>query len=239
MCVYVCVHARAHSQSCPTLWDLQPAWLLCPWNFPGKNTGAGCHFLLQVIFPTQRENTGLLHLLHWQADSLPLHQLGSPKFQMYSIRIQYLCALQMITTMSLVTIHHHRVDPFHPFHSTSIPLLLFSLYLWALFFVVVVFDTTYEWNNKNILFLQTEHLYTYEHTYIHGGHELVAFQFSSVQSLSCVQLFATPWTAPCQASLSITNSWSLLNLTYIKLVMPSNHLILCHLSSVIPLSSCL
>ena len=53
-------------------------------------------------------------------------------------------------------------------------------------------------------------------------------QFSSVQSLSCVQLFATPWTAPRQASLSITNSWSLLRLMSIESVMPSNHLILCH-----------
>ena len=52
--------------------------------------------------------------------------------------------------------------------------------------------------------------------------------FSSVQSLSRVQLFATPWTAAHQASLSITNSWSLLKLMPIELVMPSNHLILCH-----------
>ena len=52
--------------------------------------------------------------------------------------------------------------------------------------------------------------------------------FSSVQSLSCVQLFATPWIAACQASLSITNSRSLLKLLSIELVMPSNHLILCH-----------
>ena len=53
-------------------------------------------------------------------------------------------------------------------------------------------------------------------------------EFSSVQSLSCVQLFVTPWTAARQASLSITNSLSLLKLTSIVLVMPSNHLILCH-----------
>ena len=53
-------------------------------------------------------------------------------------------------------------------------------------------------------------------------------QFSSVQSLSQVRLFETPWTAACQASLSITNSWSLLKLTSIELEMPSNHLILCH-----------
>ena len=52
-------------------------------------------------------------------------------------------------------------------------------------------------------------------------------QFSSLQSLSRVQLFATPWTAAGQASLSITNSWSLLKLMSIELVMPSNHLILC------------
>ena len=50
----------------------------------------------------------------------------------------------------------------------------------------------------------------------------------SVQLLSCVQLFATPWTASRQASLSITNSRSLLRLTSIESVMSSNHLILCH-----------
>ena len=59
-------------------------------------------------------------------------------------------------------------------------------------------------------------------------------QFSSVQSLSCLRLFATPWTAACQASLSITSSQSLLKLMSIELVMPSNHLILCR-----PFSPCL
>ena len=57
------------------------------------------------------------------------------------------------------------------------------------------------------------------------GHETA---FSSVQLLSCVQLFETPWTAVHQASLSITNSWSLLKLMSIESVMPSNHLILCY-----------
>ena len=63
------------------------------------------------------------------------------------------------------------------------------------------------------------------------------YMFSSVQPLSHVQLFATPWTTACQASLSITNSWSLPKLMSIKLVMPSNDLILCHpllLSSIFP-----
>ena len=52
------------------------------------------------------------------------------------------------------------------------------------------------------------------------------YQFSSVQLLSHVHLFATPWTAACQTSLSIANSWSLLKLMSIKSMMPSNHLIL-------------
>ena len=56
---------------------------------------------------------------------------------------------------------------------------------------------------------------------------LLYFQFSSVQSLSCVRPFATPWTAACQASLFIINSRSLLKLMFTESVMPSNHLILC------------
>ena len=59
-----------------------------------------------------------------------------------------------------------------------------------------------------------------------------------VQLLRLVRLFATPWTAACQASLSITNSWSLLKLMSIESVMPSNHFILCHplllLASIFP-----
>ena len=60
-----------------------------------------------------------------------------------------------------------------------------------------------------------------------GKMTLMFLQFSSVQALSRVRLFATPWTAAHQASLSITNSCSLPKLMSIQLVMPSNHLILC------------
>ena len=56
---------------------------------------------------------------------------------------------------------------------------------------------------------------------------IMIVSLSSVQSLSCVRLFATPWTAAHQASLSITNTRSLLKLMSIKSVMPSSHLILC------------
>ena len=59
-------------------------------------------------------------------------------------------------------------------------------------------------------------------------------QFSSVQLLSHVQLFETPWTAACQVSPSITNSRSLLKLMSIESVMPSNHFILCHSLLLLP-----
>ena len=59
-------------------------------------------------------------------------------------------------------------------------------------------------------------------------------QFRSVQSLSHLQLFATPWTAACQAFLSITNSWSLLKLMSTESMMLVNHLILCYPLLVLP-----
>ena len=71
--VYVLV-----TQSGPTLRDHELTRLLCPWDSPGKNTGVGCHFLLQGIFPTQVSNPCLLSLLHWQAGSLPLVPPGKP-----------------------------------------------------------------------------------------------------------------------------------------------------------------
>ena len=81
------------------------------------------------------------------------------------------------------------------------------------------------------LVLQT-HTHTHTHPHIHKHNHgiillLFGAQFSSVQSLSRVRLFATPWITACQASLSITNSRSSLRLTSIESAMPSSHLILC------------
>ena len=109
---------------------LQSTRLLCPWDSLDKNTGVGYHALLQGIFLTWGSNPHLFHLLHWQADSLPL----APS------------------------------------------------------------------------------------------------QFSSVQFICsvCARLCETPWTAACQASLSTTNSQSLLKLMSVESVTPSNNLIFCH-----------
>ena len=57
---------------------LKPARLLDPWDFPDRNTGVGCHFLLQGVFPTQGSNPCLLQLLYQQADSLPTWE-GHPQ----------------------------------------------------------------------------------------------------------------------------------------------------------------
>ena len=83
VCVCVCVCARMHThmlsrvQLFETLSTVATR-LLCPWDSPGKNTGVGCYFLLQGIFPTQGSNLHFLHFLHWLAWSLPLSHMGSP-----------------------------------------------------------------------------------------------------------------------------------------------------------------
>ena len=75
------------AQSCPTLCDPVDCSLpgiLCPWEYPGKNTRVGCHYLLQGIFLTQGWSPHLLCLLHRQVDSLPLHHLGKPPCDYYN-----------------------------------------------------------------------------------------------------------------------------------------------------------
>ena len=71
------------AQSCLTLCDPVACQAPLPWDFPGKNTGVGCHFLLQVMFLTQGSNPHRVHLLLWQVDSLPLRHLGSPINQLF------------------------------------------------------------------------------------------------------------------------------------------------------------
>ena len=72
-----CLFAQLGVTLC-LLMNCSPPRLLCPGNSPSKNTGVGCHFLLQGIFPTQRSHPHLLCLRHWQVDSLPRCHLGSP-----------------------------------------------------------------------------------------------------------------------------------------------------------------
>ena len=78
---YYTVHVHAQLLGCIRLWathGLQPTRLLCPCDFPGKNNGVGCHFLLQGILSTQRLNPHLLQLLYCKWILLPLSHQGSP-----------------------------------------------------------------------------------------------------------------------------------------------------------------
>ena len=103
-------------------------------------------------------------------------------------------------------------------------------------------DCHTEWSKsgrEREISLLWHHLYVeskknwYKLTYLQKRNRFT--DFSSVQSLSCIWLFATPWIAAHQASLSIANSWSSLKLTSIEWVMPSSHLILCHPLLLLPL----
>ena len=71
VCVCVCVHMCSVVSDSFQPFGIEPAGLLCPWDSPGKNSGVGCHFLLQGIFPTQGLNPSLLRFLPWQASSSP------------------------------------------------------------------------------------------------------------------------------------------------------------------------
>ena len=69
-----------------TSWTVAHQAPLSMGFFPGKNTGVDCHFLLQGTFPTQESSPCLLHILHWQADSLPMSHLVSPRLLLKKTR---------------------------------------------------------------------------------------------------------------------------------------------------------
>ena len=80
---------------------LQPTRLLCPWDFPGKDTGVGCHFLLQGIFPTQGSNLGLLHCR--QIPELPgkIVLPGRKSYQESPKYMIYLCGMKVSLALKL------------------------------------------------------------------------------------------------------------------------------------------
>ena len=88
---------------------LQPARLLCPWDSPGKNPGVSCHALFQGISPAQAQNPHLLCLLHWQAGSLPLAQLGKPC--MYSKQWQFYSSFSSLCSFYLILFSSARTRP--------------------------------------------------------------------------------------------------------------------------------
>ena len=166
----------------------QPMRLPRPWDSPGKNTGVGCHFLLQCM--KVKSESELAQSCPALCDPMDCSPPGSCIHGIFQARI-----------LEWVAISLSRVSSW-PRDWTGSPALQADSLL-----------SEPPWKPHTII-----------NTLVHA---FVYIQFSSVQLLSRVRLFATPWIAACQASLSITNSQSSLRLMSIKSVMPSNHLILC------------
>ena len=164
LCVHVCCLVRLFVTPWTVACSSRLSMGLCPRNFPGKNTGVGCHILLQEIFPTQGFNTRILSLLHWQADSLPLYHLGSPKcYHLLSKKkkknyykpsresrtliadIFRVCASSQIS-QSLICLFHGHLSWVLFFHILSLKKkkLRYKKYLTEVFFCVCFFHESFK-----------------------------------------------------------------------------------------------
>ena len=187
--------------------------LLCPWDSPGKNTVQGFHFLLQGIILT----LGLYPAsLVSPASARRFFPTGTTGGNNRSKEWKEKKSEEVIwVSFTSQKFLPPLAEPVH---------LLKSIWVLCLLKPRLSYSSSSlsaERTRKKREILDKEAK--------RENHRKLGAEFSSIQSLSHVQLFATPWTAVCQASLSITNSWSLLKLMSIEYVMPSNHLILCHL----------
>ena len=124
--LHVCVYSVVSDFSRPH--GLQPARLLCPWNFPGENTGVGCHFLLQGIFLTRGLNPSPVSPA-LQADSLPLSHLGSLGSCKYSTeRSLWLHSVSAVASYQLkYTVETRKLTLVQPIDSIQISPVLHTL----------------------------------------------------------------------------------------------------------------
>ena len=168
---------RLNSSIC--FWPFAASWILahqppfCPWNFPGRNTGAGCHFLLQSIFLIQGLNPSLLCLLLWQADSLPLCHLGSHPQYLWRwsyLEVESLWILPSLDAAKSLQSCLTRCNPIDGSPSgSSVPGILQARILEQ---VAISFSNAWKWKVK-------------------------------VKAFSHVQLLETPWTVAYQARPSM------------------------------------
>ena len=194
---------------------LYPTRLLHPWNFPGKSIGGGCQFLLQGIFPAQGLNLGLTHCRQM------LYHLSQFYFEKCSLRIPWKSS---------------GLDSVFPWQRAWVQFLVGELRSRMPCGVLKKKQTLLVkrsvWkNSRGIIETSTWMIISSESASLSCHSSLYYISSiappSSVQSLSHVRLFATPWTTACQTSLFITYSHSLLKFMPIESVMPSNCLILC------------
>ena len=112
----------SHGQLFMTPWTPEPSWLLCPWNFPGKNTGAGCHSYPRGS-SRPRDRTCISEcLLHWQADFFTTEPPGKPAIQSVLDYLFYIdwCVYVNSKFRNLFSLSHlallcpcHRLQPSH------------------------------------------------------------------------------------------------------------------------------
>ena len=209
--------------------------LLLPGLFPScSKPGSLCIRLCglaNVVAPLVAEHRLYAHRLQWlrHMSSVPLWNVGSSwtSVQTYGPCIGRHTLNHQTTREALI---HSLLHP--TFHLIFSPLIMKAHGILGI--LLDIFDIAMEqvdpysneWTNdaqKDMSFTCFYPVPDFPHPTPH--HQL---EVSSIQSLTHVQLFVNPWNVACQASLSITNSQSLLKLMSIELVMPSNHLILCH-----------
>ena len=117
VCVCVCVCARSVVSNSLPPHGLQPTRLFCPWDSPGKNTGVGCHTLLQGIFPTQGSNLNLSHLLHGRRILYHWHHLlqllfshsvmfdfVTPSTVAYQVSVSFTISQSLLKCMSIESV---------------------------------------------------------------------------------------------------------------------------------------
>ena len=220
-----------------SLWShgLQPARLLCPWNSPGKNTGVGCHFFLQGNFLTQGLNC-LSHQGSWEMSQIKHHKvqclhLASCKLW-HSSNFFSSCRDPWDLSPASVNLKMQKILQSFDWgrdccrEKANLDSML-EMFLWLAFIIIIIFHDLPGGPCTSACCILKCLCSAHWERACHFPPVIRRDSVSSLQSLSHVQLFVTPWAAACQASLSIINFQSLLKLVSIKLVMPSNHLIRC------------
>ena len=181
----------------------------------------GCHCILQEIFPTQGLNPGLPHcrqtLYHLSHQGSPYWLIATNNCMAGFLAYIWLCvcALRSVAQSCLTLCGPMGCSP-----PGSIVHEIFQARIlqWVAISYSRGSSKPRDWTQVScVSCIGRQILY----------HCIIWEAVNSVQSFSHVQLFVTPWTVACQASMSITNSWSLLKRMSTELVMPSNHIILC------------
>ena len=152
MYTYMCTCSVVFDSLWP--YGLQPTKLFSPWNFPDKNTGAGCHFLLQGLFLTQGSNLHLLCLLHWQA-TLYQYATWEAPFPIYTYKLQQKCYAAAAKSLQLCLTLCNPIDSSPP--GSTVPGILQAR---TLEWVAISFSNAWKWKVKLKLLSRVQLLVT-------------------------------------------------------------------------------